>query len=179
MKAASILVCPTVQLSTLPLGEVEVLRRFFSEHVRGMDSTHHRRWTRFARSLFFAQPGEGFQLFLMEERSGPFHRRHRVILERIFAVQERYRDIEKMHDWIKVGAGFIDWQPGKDSKPVAIPKSTAFEVCAEAEMREYHEAAIEFLRTPYALRRLFTHVKTSQRAEMLETLLAKPEEEHA
>lgn len=174
-RPASILVCPVVPLHQLPPSEIDVLRRFFSEHVRGMDGANHKRWTRFARNLFNASAGEGFQLYLVEERSGPFHRRHRVILERIFEVQERYRDIERMHDWIKVGAGFVRWEAGKDSKPVAIPRSTSFPECSEAEMREYHAAAVEFLRTPFALRRLFTHVKPSLRAEMLETLMAKPE----
>jgi hypothetical protein len=177
MKAAPILICPTTPLRHLPPAERDVLRRVFTQVLRGMDRRHHARFMRLVREIFYADAGEGFQLFRMEERSGPLHRRHRVILERLFQSQERYRDIEKMHDWIKVGAGFVTWQPGRDYKPVAIPRSTSFEVCSEDEMREYHAAAVEFLRTPYALRRLFTHVRSTQRAEMLETVLANPEEQ--
>lgn len=177
MRQSNILICPVVQLHALPDAERDVLRRFFTEHVRGMDSKHHKRWTRFIRDLFNATPGEGFQIQRVEARGGPFHRRHRVILERLFQSQERFRHVDKLHDWLKVGAGFVSWKPGKDQKPVAIPRSTSFDNCSEDEMREFHTAAVDFLHTERAQRRLWTQVKPSLRQGMLDAVLRNPEED--
>ena len=175
MKASSILVCPTVPLRQLPPGEVDVIRRFLFQHIDGLDAQSRARWRRLWGRIWSAEPGEGFPLYNAEERSGPFHRRHRVILERLFDSQERYRHIDKLHDFLKVGAGFVDWEAGRDHKPVAIPRSTSFPECSEDEMREFHKDALEFLHTPFAQRRLWTHVKPSQRPAMLEAVLADRE----
>jgi hypothetical protein len=178
-KASAILICPTVALRSLPDRDRDVLRTFFTEHVRGMDRKHDTRWRRFVRDLFNAEPGEGFQLYRAEQRGGPYHKRHRAILTRLYESQERFRHIDKLHDWLKVGAGFVTWEPGTDSKPVAIPRSTAFEVCSEDEMREAHVAMVDFLRTDFATRRLWPHLKAPMRHEMLESVLANPNETDA
>jgi hypothetical protein len=178
-RPASILICPTVQLNSLPDPERDVLRRFFTEHVRGMDRKHDRRFRRLVRDLFNAEPGEGFQLYRAEERGGPYHRMHRAVLTRLYESQERFRHIDKLHDWMKVGAGFVTWAPGKDNKPVAIPRSTSFEACNEDEMREAHAAMVDFLHTDFATRRLWPHLKSAARQEMLDTLLADPKEQAA
>jgi hypothetical protein len=168
-----ILICPTIALGTLPDAERDVLRRFFVEHVRGMDSANDKRWRRFVRSLFNAEPGEGFQLYLAEQRGGPYHRRHRAILQRLFDSQERFRNIDRLHDWLKVGAGFVEWIDGKPR-----PKSTAFDVCSEAEMREFHEAAIDYLHGERAQRFLWRHVRAKDRQGMLDAAINHNEQEN-
>lgn len=170
--ATPILICPVVQLHTLPDQERDILRRFFTEHVRGMDAGNDKRWRRFVRDLFNAAPGEGFEILRKEERGGPFHRRHRVILQRLFDSQERFRNLDRLHDWIKVGAGHVDWIEGKPR-----PRSTSFDVCSEDEMREFHAAAVEYLETERAQRFLWRLVKAAQRPAMLEAVLSKPEED--
>lgn len=176
-KASPILFCPVAPLRHLPPAEVDIVRRFLFEHIQGMDRENNKRWRRLWGRVWNAEPGEGFQIFNGEERGGPFHKRHRAILERLFESQERFRHIDKLHDWLKVGAGFVTWEPGKDSKPVAIPRSTGFDECSEDEMREFHEAAVEYLHTAFAQRRLWTHVKPSQRQAMLDAVLADPEKQ--
>ena len=175
-KASPILLCPTVALRSLPDQERDVLRRFFTEHVRGMDRKNDTRWRRFVRDLFNAEPGEGFQLYRAEERAGPFHKMHRAVLTRLFESQDRFRHIDKLHDWVKVGGGFVTWAPGKDSKPVAIPRSTSFECCSEDEMREAHAAMVDFLHTDFATRRLWPHLKAHARQEMLDSILERKEQ---
>lgn len=172
MRPANILICSVVQLHSLPDPERDVLRRFFCEHVRGMDAKHDRRWRRFVRDLFNATPGEGFQLMRVEERGGPFHRRHRVILQRLFDMQERFRNLDRLHDWLKVGAGHVDWVAGKPQ-----PRSTAFDACSEDEMREFHEAAVDYLHTERAQRFIWRNVKAAQRPAMLEAVLRNPEDQ--
>jgi len=176
-KASSILICPTVPLRQLPAAEQDVLRRFFTEHVRGMDRQNDHRWRRFIANLWRAEAGEGFQLYNAEERSGPFHRRHRVILDRLFESQERFRHLDKLHDWMKVGAGWVTWEPGTDSKPVAIPRTTSFPETSEDDMREAHAAMVEYLHTERAQRYLWKHVKPNQRQAMLDAVLADPEKQ--
>lgn len=177
-KSSAILVCPVVPLRHLPDTERDVIRRFLFDHVRGLDKESDARWRRMWGNLWKAEPGEGFQLYLMEERSGPFHRRHRVILEKLFASQERYRHIDKLHDWLKVGAGFVTWAPGKDNKPVAIPRSTNFEDCSENDMREAHTAMVDYLHTERAQRFLWKNLKPAMRQGMLDAVLQSDEREH-
>lgn len=177
-KPAAILICPTVALRMIPDTERDVIRRFLFDHLRGMSAQDDKRWRRMWGGLWKAEPGEGLQLYVEEERSGKFHRRHRVILEKLFASQERYRHIDKLHDWLKVGAGFVTWAPGKDHKPVAIPRSTNFEDCSENEMREAHAAMVDYLHTERAQRYLWKTVKAANRPEMLAAVLEKQEQDH-
>lgn len=170
-KSSQILVCPVIPLRALPDRDKDVIRAFLFDHVRGLDSESEGRWRRLWGRFFAAEPGEGFQIAITEERVGPFHRRHRVILENLFSSQERFRHIDKLHDWLKVGAAFVTWEPGKDSKPVAIPRSTSFDDCSEDEMRKFHKDAIDYLHTERAQRFLWRHLKPNARQDMLDSIL--------
>lgn len=175
-KPSDILICPVVPLRQLPPAEVDVIRRFLFQHIRGMDAQNDKRWRRLWGNVWQAEAGESFQLLSMEERGGPFHRRHRAILDKLFQNQDAFTNIERLHDFLKIGAGFVIWEPGKDHKPVAIPRSTAFNVCDENEMREFHADMEEFLRTERAQRRLWRRVKPAARAEMVEAILSDHDE---
>ena len=171
-----ILVCPVIPLRHLPDSERDVIRRFVSEHVRGMDAANHRRWMRLWGQIFKAEAGEGFQFYRLEERSGPFHRRHRVILEKLFHAQERFRLLEPMHDWIKVRCYFVTWGEGSRGQPMPVPRSTNFDECPEADMRELHTRMVDLLHEPTAQRYLFPKVKASQRQGMVDAVLADEQE---
>lgn len=170
-KASAILVAPMVPLRMLPDQERDVLRRFFTEHVRGMDAKHHRRWVRFVRDLFNAEAGEGFQLYRAEERGGPYHRMHRAVLTRLFDSQERYPSIDALHDWLKLKCWFVEWADGKPR-----PRSTAFDVCSEDDLREFHNAMVDLLREPGTGRRFWPHLTVAQRHEMVDAILRDPNE---
>lgn len=178
-KPSAILVCPVVPLRQLSDAERDVVRRFLFQHIRGMDEQNDKRWRRLWGQVWNADPGEGFQILSMEERGGPFHRRHRVILDKLFQNQDAFANIDRLHDWLKTGAGFVTWEPGKDNKPVAIPRSTAFNKCDENSMREFHAAMEDFLRTERAQKRLWRRVKPAARAEMVEAILSDQQEHEA
>jgi hypothetical protein len=178
-KPSTILICPVVPLRTLPPQEQDVLRRFFCEHVRGMDPANDRRWRRFVGQLWRAEPGEGFQIDRREERGGPFHRRHRAILNRLFDAQERYTDVDVMHDWIKLKCWFVTWEEGRTGKPIPKPRSTNFADCPEDDMRELHTKAVALLHEPWVQRRFWPHLNAIQRQEMLDAILADPKEHAA
>lgn len=170
-----ILFCPVAQLRHLPDSERDVIRRFLTEHVRGMDADNDKRWRRLWGQVMHAEPGEGFQLYRVEERSGPFHRRHRVILERLFEAQERYRLIDPMHDWLKMRCYFVTWGEGSRGQPVPIPRSTAFPACSEDDMREFHGRMLDLLPDPAIQRHLFPRVRAKDRQGMVDAVLSDRE----
>lgn len=178
-KPSAILVCPVVALRQLPPAERDIVSRFLFQHIRGMDAQNDKRWRRFWSQVWQADAGVGFQLLSMEERGGPFHRLHRVILDKLFQNQDAFSNIDRLHDFLKYGAGFVNWEPGKDNKPVAIPRSTAFNECSEDEMRQFHSDMEDFLRTERAQRRLWRRMKPAARAEMVEAILSDQQEHEA
>lgn len=167
-KAEPILLCPTVQLQSLPDPERDVLRRFFTEHVRGMDRKHDRRWRRFVKDLFNAAPGEGFQLYRAEERGGPYHRMHRAVLARLHESQERFTDIDVMHDWLKLKCWHVEWIDGKPK-----PRTTSFDGCSESEIREFNTKLTELIGQPWAQRYFWGHLSVAQRHEMAQSILER------
>jgi hypothetical protein len=176
-RASPILICPTAQLHSLPDGDRDVLRRFFTEHVRGMDAKHDRRWRRFVRDLFNAEPGEGFQLYRAEERGGPYHRMHRAVLTRLFESQELYKDPDLLHDWLKLKCWFVKWEEGPRGNPIPKPRSTAFDVCSEDEIRELHTKMVALLHEPWVQRRFWPHLPSPKRQEMLDVILTDPKKQ--
>jgi hypothetical protein len=176
VKTSSMLICPVVPLRQLPPGEVDVIRRFLFDHVRGIDSRSDRRWRRLWGRMWAAEPGEGFQIYNAEERSGRFHRRHRAILERLFDAQERYTQIEPMHDWLKLKAYFVTWGEGSRGQPLPIPRSTSFPKCSEDEIRELHARMVDLLHDARIQRHLFPRVKAAQRQGMVDAVLQPPDE---
>ena len=177
-KPSAILVCPVVPLRQLPPAEREIVSRFLFENIKGLDTQNNNRWKRLWSQIWNAEPGEGFQLYSAEDRSGPFHRRHRVILERLFQNQDRFANIDRLHDWLKVGAGYVVWNE-KTGK--AVPRSTSFPETSEDEMREAHAAMVAFLRTERAQRFLWRHLrrKPALMAEMVEAILSDQQEQEA
>lgn len=177
-KPSTILVCPVVALRQIPDAEKDVIRRFLFDHVRGLDKESEGRWRRLWGRFFAAEPGEGFQLAVTEERVGPFHRRHRAILEALFASQERFSNIKALHAWLKLGACFVTWGEGKAGKLVPIPRSTAFDECSEDDIREAHKAMVDYLHEPRAQRFLWKHLKPNARQDMLDSILQNHDREH-
>lgn len=177
-KPSPILIAPRVQLNSLPDAERDILRRFFTEHLCGMDTANDRRWRRLVSQLFKASPGEGFQLLRLEERSGPFHRRHRMVLERLHQSQERYQLIDPLHDWLKLQTYFVQWGESVAGRPIPVPRSTSFEECSEDEMREFHGRVVDFLHDPACQGHLWPALTTARRVEMVDHVLAEREENH-
>ena len=171
------LICPMVQLTTLPDAERDILRRVLTEDVQGVDDENNRRWRRFVNQLSKAEAGEMFELVRAEPRHGPFHKRHRKVLQKLFDSQERYRLIEPLHDWLKMKTYFVTWGENWQGKPVMVPRSTSFDECSEDDMRGFHGRMVDFLHDPACQRHLWRHLPAPQRAEMVETVLAKPQEQ--
>lgn len=177
-KPSSMVIRSVAPLDQLPQHEVEVIRRFLFQHIRGVGDISDKRWRRLWGAIWRADPDEAHVLFHAEERSGPFHRMHQAVLGRLFELQERFTNIDRLHDWLKVGAGFVEWQEGRRGGLWPKPRSTNFKDCSEAEIREFHHDMVEFLHTERAQRFLWRRVKADQREAMLAVALKKTEDEH-
>ena len=174
-KCSPILIAKRASLAGMPEPQRATVRHVLLDAVGGLDSTHDSRWRRFVNRLLLAEPGEVFELVSLVQRSGQFHRRHMALEQNLFDHQERLLTRTAMRDWLKTGAGWVEWQPGARGGIVAVPRSTSYEKCSDDEMREVHEAIVAFLHTPHAQRFLWPHLDVRGRAAMLESVLAPRE----
>lgn len=172
-KPSSILITKQHALDGFNEHERAVIRRFLFECFVGLDDLMNRRWRRMWSRWIKSEVGEVFHVENVVDRSGPYHRMHRKFLETLLQSQDRYVHIESLHDWLKVGAYWIEWAPGRSDKPIALPKSTAFSQCSDDEMKEAHTAMVDYLHTPRAQRFLWRHLTPNKRAEMLESVLQR------
>ena len=156
----------------IPDADKDAARRVLFGIVDGLGDRGRKQWRRFVNGLMRLEPGEMVDINTHKARSGPFHRRHMAIEQAIYESQERFDNFENgFRDWLKVGAGHCEWFPGPKGGIFPVPKSTSFADMEDDEMREFHEAAIEFLRTEHAQKTLWKHLSVAQRSEMLETIL--------
>ena len=156
----------------IPEADKDAVRRVFFGIVDGLGERGRKQWRRFVSSLLAMEPGEMVEIRTNKARSGPFHRRHMAIEQAVYESQERFDNFDKgFRDWLKVGAGHCEWFPGPRGGIFPVPKSISYSDMEEGEMREFHEAAITFLRTEYAQKTLWRHLSVDQRSEMLETIL--------
>ena len=150
----------------------EAARRVIFGIVDGLGDVGRKQWRRFWNGLFRMEAGEMVSIKTHKARSGPFHRRHMVIETAVFEAQERFENFDHgFRDWLKVGAGHVNWFPGPRGGVFPVPKSISYANMEEGEMREFHEAAISFLRTDHAQKTLWRHLSVAQRSEMVESIL--------
>lgn len=143
------------------------------EHgLRGVDEQNHKRWKTFLRRVFGMEHGEVAEIGTRIPRSGPFHRYHMALEQAVFDGQERFTEFKQFRNWLKIGAGHVDWVPGPKGGIVPLPKSTSYAELDESGMREVHDAMLAFLRGPHAAPYLWRHLGAEQAAGMMETILA-------
>ena len=177
-KASPILIAKHHPIERMPENELAIVRRFLFDGIRGLDEMHDRRWRRIWSRIIKADVGEVFHLESVVDRSGPFHRRHMALEQRLFDRQERWGKLAHLRNWLKAGAGWGDYELVK-GRMKFVPRSTSYEACSDDEMREVHESMLAFLRTPLAQHRLWPHLTSSQRFDMLEGIVEPPEQDVA
>lgn len=173
MKLSAVMVMPTIPLQHLPPRDLEAVSRFLFQTMRGLDAQHTRRWRRLWARV---ADGELLQLYPVVDRHLAFHQRHMAIEGRIFELQDGFVQREAFRVWLKTGAAFGHFE-ACDGQLVFVPDSLSYDEASDDEMREFHEAAMEFLRTPHALATLWPAVRAEDRPAMLEAALRDPQEE--
>lgn len=151
--------------------DLEIFRRVLYALTDGMTREHKQRWRRFWNWIVKAGPGEYVTWFQNRTRSSPFHRRHFLIEQRLFDAQERFEDFEQFRNWLKVGAGFVDWHPGPKGGVVPIPKSMSYASLDEDGMQDLHAKMVAFAYTPHALKTMWKHLGEPARAAMVTSVL--------
>lgn len=174
MKQSAILVMLTEPMEALPVAEREAVSRFLFRRVRGLNPEHQRRWGRFWKRLI---EGECAEFYPVVGRSLAFHRRHMAMETSLFEEQDGFAPTAAgrrwFRNWLKVGAALVHLELKGDAANW-VADSFSFDALSDDEAREFHEAAIDFLRSPRALKRLWPAVKADQRLQMLEAALADP-----
>lgn len=151
--------------------EKEVATRVLQTGLRGVDGKNDKRWRRFLRHVFSLEHGEIAEIGTRIPRSGPFHRFHMSIEQAVFDAQERFASFEQFRNWLKIGAGHVEWVPGPKGGIVPLPKSISYAEIEEDEMREVHEAMMAFLRGPHAAPYLWKPLGPEKAAEMMQAIL--------
>jgi hypothetical protein len=183
VKASPIMVCPVVDLKRV-LSDLErdVVRKVFFEGIRGIDDIHDARWKRQITRLLRSEPGEVTDFHNMRTRSLPFHQRHMAIERKVFAHQDKFpptkAGLRTFRNWLKVGASLVRLELHGDQAKW-LPGSVSFEDLSDDEMREFHEAAMDYMRSAFALKHLWPDVRANRRLEMFETVIAEKDEEEA
>lgn len=155
----------------LPEADKEAARRVLFGIVDGLGQHGKKQWRRFINGLMRLEPGEMVEIKTHKQRSGPFHRRHMKLEQVFYEAQERFELFDPFRDWLKVGAGHVDWYPGPKGAIFPVPRSIAYDKLEEDEMREFHENTIKFLRTGHAAKTLWKHLSTTARIDMVESIL--------
>lgn len=167
-----------VKRGELALSEADssVVNRVLFDWIGGLAERDRKSWRRFWNFFKRAEPGEIVMIKTATKRSGPFHRRHMLIESRVFDAQERIDDWEAFRYWLKVGAGFVNWLPGPKGGVVPVPKSISYDECDEDVFREFHDAAMAFLRTDHAISYMWPKLPPQQRCDAIDALLLPFEE---
>lgn len=177
MKHSAILVMLTVPMESLPAADLEAVSRFLFRYMRGLNPEHQRRWGRFWKRLM---SGEVQAFYPEVDRSYAYHARHMAIETRLFEEQDGFAPTAAgrrwFRHWLKTGAGLVHLEL-RGATPEWVTGSLSYPEMSDDEMREFHDAAMDFLRTPRALKNLWPAVKAADRPQMLEAALANPNEE--
>lgn len=150
----------------------QLLSGVLFEILGGLTDTDQKRWRGIWRELMSAGSGEIFTFDITITRNGHFHRRHMKLETALFEAQEQYYSFTQFRNWLKTGAGFVDWHVVR-GQLVPEPKSISYEKCDQMEMERFHNDAIAFLRTQHAQAHLYPHLSPAKAEEMIESLLAE------
>lgn len=149
----------------------DVLRTALFSMFDGLGEDNSKAWRRFWNRMLKLEPGEIVNIETKVPRHLGFHKRHMLIEQAVFKAQDRMASFEQFRNWMKLGAGFVDWLPDRDGQLCPVPKSISFSDCDEETMRQFHDDAVAFLRSEPAARFLWPHLDTARGMDMVETVL--------
>jgi hypothetical protein len=149
------------------------LRKDETGRLAGLTEADCRAFARFKRKLENLPYGATISFEHRFPRSPRFHRLHMAMLGAIFDNQEQFANQKDLRKWIEVGAGHCQLVPGPDGKPVALPKSIAYDSLDDAEFYEHHVKVLAFLRSKRATRFLWPAVDDDAAAAAVDGILAE------
>lgn len=105
------------------------------------DERMYQQWRRKVRDL---EHGEMLVFSWIDPRCPKHHAKLFAKIRDLFTRTEAFGSEKDLRQWLVQAAGYVDWQPGPDSTPNALPISIAFHELDEAEFSELHRA-IDFV----------------------------------
>lgn len=148
-----------------------VLTRSEDGKLCGLDAKAERAYAKFKAAVSRLMPGETLAFSYRLPRSPRHHafffKKLSILLERTEAVQ----DMDKLREWLIVGAGYVDFFFGADGQMQAKPKSIAYDEMEETEFAELHRAVDEFLYTDKAQAFLWPQLTPPQRWNCVESFM--------
>lgn len=148
-----------------------IARRVIFSIIDGLGERGKKQWRRLWNRIFKLQPGEAMELITHQERLGWYHRRHMALEQRVFQAQETFEHFRLFRSWLKLGAGHVEFVPGTDGQLQAVPKSISYAELEQAEMEEFHDAAVAFLRSPRAASQLWPHMPAVTAGEIIDRIM--------
>ena len=139
--------------------DLDGARELLFKALDGFGEDDKKAWRKLWKRIFGLKPGEMLEVQTVFPRSGPYHRRHMAIEQKLFDSQEKFDDFEAFRTWLKVGAGWVIWAPGENGDLIPVPKSISYSTAEQDEFEKYHAAVIRFLRGDHAARFLWPHLE--------------------
>lgn len=137
--------------------------------LQGVDLKNQRALQKWRNLVDTVPIGQTLDFSFKLPRSPEHHRLFFAKLASLLARSETFSDMEKLRPWLILGAGYADFIPGMDGKPVAIPRSMNFENMDEAEFSELHRCVNDFLWTEGAQRTLWPSLPPEARYQCIES----------
>lgn len=141
--------------------------------VDGIGDEDRRKWRRFFNRLLKLEPGEIVRVVTRQERIGKFHRLHMALEARVFDAQERFDNFDRFRDWLKIGAGHVEWAPGPKGGVVPLPRSIAYAEMEQGDFEEFHRQVVNFLLTPRVAKFLWPNAAEQSARDGLADILAE------
>jgi len=141
------------------------------KYVDGLGDLNKKRWRKFFSKLFSLEEGECAVINFTSPRSNKYHGMHMAFEQKLFEMQEKFEHFEQFRNWLKIGAGFVDWVAGPKGGVVPLPKSISFINLEQSEYEMLHMSMIMFIREGHAQKVLWPHLSDLQRSEYVEIFL--------
>jgi hypothetical protein len=145
-----------------------VIQKDSNGRFQGLGPAGHRAYMKFRFMCKEAPVGATLSMAYTIPRSLSHHRYFFASVTELLGMQERFDELKPLLEWLKVGAGHVDFVPGIDGQLVALPRSIDWESLEEKDFTEFHQAMRQFLWTPHAQAYLWPHLNTDQRYAMVD-----------
>ena len=138
--------------------------------LQGLDEVGQRAYAKW-RKLVEALPiGQTLSFAYRMPRSPEHHRLLFAKLQSLLSRTEAFIRLDHLRYWLVMGAGYVDFIPGLDGKPNAIPRSMDFETMDETEFSELHRCVDNFLWSARAQEMLWPALDSEGRYRCVESL---------
>lgn len=162
-----------IKQTDAPLSDADraAVLRFLFQYLDGCNDRDRKAWRTWWRSVADAPRGQYFTVSIKRQRHGAFHRLVFALMQAVAKSQDKFNDFRIFRQFVRLGAGFVDYVPNADGELIAIPKSQSFDDCSEEECRQFFDDMVAFFRTEQCHKVLWPHLSEKVAADGMENIL--------